>query len=197
MGTAGKAEVNITLATQTLTQQVTVTATGTPTPEAQVGAPVSVLTADQYRYSTEVQDPLRLIPGVQVTQTGQVGGTTGLFIRGGNYNANKVLIDGVPADDIGGAVEFANIDSVGIDKVEVLREPNSALYGSDALAGVVSLTTARGSTLLPLLTYSGDGGNFNSFRQVGTLSGAFRQFDYYSAFAPHRYAEQLSQQRLS
>ena len=82
-----------------------------------------------------------------------------------------MLIDGVPADDIGGAVEFANIDSVGIDKVEVLREPNSALYGSDALAGVVSLTTARGNTLLPLLTYSGDGGNFNTFRQVGTLSG--------------------------
>ena len=183
VGSSGKAQVDITLATQTLTQQVTVTATGTPTPEAQVGAAVSVLTADQYRYSTEVQDPIRLIPGAQVTQTGQTGGTTGLSIRGGNINANKVLIDGVPADDIGGAVEFANIDSVGIAKIEVLREPNSALYGSDALAGVVSLTTARGNTLLPLLTYSGDGGNFNSFRQVGTLSGAYRHFDYYSAFA--------------
>ena len=180
---SGKAQVDITLATQTLTEQVTVTATGTPTPEAQVGAPVSVLTADQYRYATEVQDPLRLIPGAIVTQTGQVGGTTGLSIRGGNTNANKVLVDGVPADDIGGLVEFANLDAVGIDKIEVLREPNSALYGSDALAGVVSLTTARGSTLLPLLTYSGDGGNFNSFRQVGTLSGTFRHFDYYSAFA--------------
>jgi len=179
----GKAQVDITLATQTLTQQVTVTATGRPTPEAQLGAPVSVLNADQYRYATEVQGPLRLIPGAQLTQTGQTGGTTGLSIRGGNVNANKVLIDGVPADDIGGAVEFANIDAVGIDKVEVLREPNSALYGSDALAGVVSLTTARGSTLLPLLTYAGDGGNFNSFRQVGTLSGAFRHFDYYSAVA--------------
>jgi vitamin B12 transporter len=183
VGSSGKAQVDITLTTQTLTQQVTVTATGTPTPEAQVGAAVSVLTADQYRYSTEVQDPIRLIPGAQITQTGQTGGTTGLSIRGGNVNANKVLIDGVPADDIGGAVEFANIDSVGIAKIEVLREPNSALYGSDALAGVVSLTTARGNTLLPLLTYSGDGGNFNSFRQVGTLSGAYRHFDYYSAFA--------------
>jgi vitamin B12 transporter len=183
VGSSGKAQVDITLATQTQTQQVTVTATGTPTPEAQVGAAVSVLTADQYRYSTEVQDPIRLVPGAQVTQTGQTGGTTGLSIRGGNTNANKVLIDGVPADDIGGAVEFANIDSVGIAKIEVLREPNSALYGSDALAGVVSLTTARGNTLLPLLTYSGDGGNFNSFRQVGTLSGAYRHFDYYSAFA--------------
>src|SRR6202522_1556298 len=180
---SGKAQVDITLATQTLTEQVTVTATGTPTPTAQVGAAVSVLTADQYRYSTEVQDPLRLVPGAQITQTGQTGGTTGLSIRGGNVNANKVLIDGVPADDIGGAVEFANIDSVGIAKIEVLREPDSALYGSDALAGVVSLTTARGNTLLPLVTYSGDGGNFNSFRQVGTLSGAYRHFDYYSAFA--------------
>jgi vitamin B12 transporter len=178
-----QAQVDITLSTQTLTEQVTVTATGTPTPEAQVGAPVSVLNADQYRYSTEIQDPLRLVPGAQLTQTGQAGGTTGLSIRGGNTNANKVLIDGVPADDIGGAVEFANIDAVGIDKVEVLREPNSALYGSDALAGVVSLTTARGSTLLPLLTYSGDGGNFNTFRQVGTLGGTFRHFDYYSALA--------------
>src|ERR1700722_1885584 len=180
---SAKAQVDITLAIKTLTEQVTVTATGTPTPTAQVGAAVSVLTADQYRYSTEVQDPLRLVPGAQITQTGQTGGTTGLSIRGGNVNANKVVIDGVPADDIGGAVEFANIDTVGIAKVEVLREPNSALYGSDALAGVVSLTTARGNTLLPLLTYSGDGGNFNSFRQVGTLSGAYRHFDYYSALA--------------
>lgn len=178
-----RARIDITLATRTMTQQVTVTATGTPTPEAQLGAPVTVLQADEYRYASEVQDPLRLIPGLQLTQTGQVGGTTGLSIRGGNVNANKVLIDGVPADDIGGGVEFANIDTAGIDRIEVLREPNSALYGSDALAGVVSMTTAHGSTLFPLLTYAGDGGNFSSARQVGTLGGAFRHFDYYSAFA--------------
>jgi vitamin B12 transporter len=67
----GKAEVNVTLATQTLTQQVTVTATGRPTPEAQLGAPISVVNANEFRYATEVQDPLRLIPGVQLTQTGQ------------------------------------------------------------------------------------------------------------------------------
>ena len=143
---AARAQIDVTLATKTLTEQVTVTATGTPTPSAQVGAPVTVLEADEYRSATEVQDPLRLVPGLQITQTGATGGTTGLSIRGGNVNANKVLIDGVPADDIGGAVEFANLDSVGIARIEVLREPNSALYGSDALAGVVSLTTARGST---------------------------------------------------
>jgi vitamin B12 transporter len=181
---SAKAELDVTLATQTLTQQISVTATASPTPIAQIGASVTVLTAeDSYRYSTEVQDPLRLVPSLQVTQTGQAGGTTGLSIRGGNTDANKVLIDGVPVNDIGGAVEFANLATVGVQKIEVLREPNSALYGSDALAGVVSLTTARGTTTLPLFTYAGDGGNFSTFHQEITGSGVARQFDYYGAFA--------------
>jgi vitamin B12 transporter len=180
--TSVKAELDITLATQTLTQQISVTATATPTPIAQIGASVTVLTADDYRQYTEVQDPLRQIPGLQVTQTGQLGGTTGLSIRGANTDANKVLIDGVPVNDIGGAVEFANFATVGIQQIEVLREPNSALYGSDALAGVVSMTTARGTTKLPLFTYAGDGGNFSTYHQELTGSGVARQFDYYGAF---------------
>jgi iron complex outermembrane receptor protein/vitamin B12 transporter len=177
-----KAELDVTLATQTLTQQVSVTASATPTPIAQIGASVTVLTADDYRQYTEVQDPLRQIPGLQVTQTGQLGGTTALSIRGGNTDANKVLIDDVPVNDIGGAVEFANFATTGIQQIEVLREPNSALYGSDALAGVVSMTTTRGTTKLPLFTYAGDGGNFSTYHQEATASGVARQFDYYGAF---------------
>jgi vitamin B12 transporter len=177
-----RAELDITLATQTLTQQVSVTASATPTPIAQIGASVTVLTADDYRQYTEVQDPLRQIPGLQVTQTGQLGGTTALSIRGGNTDANKVLIDGVPVNDIGGAVEFANFSTVGVQQIEVLREPNSALYGSDALAGVVSMTTARGTTKLPLFTYAGDGGNFSTYHNEATASGVARQFDYYGGF---------------
>jgi vitamin B12 transporter len=177
-----KAELDVTLATQTLTQQISVTASATPTPIAQIGASVTVLTADDYRPYTEVQDPLRQIPGLQVTQTGQLGGTTALSIRGGNTDANKVLIDDVPMNDIGGAVEFANFATTGIQQIEVLREPNSALYGSDALAGVVSMTTARGTTKLPLFTYAGDGGNFSTYHQELTASGVARQFDYYGAF---------------
>jgi vitamin B12 transporter len=176
-------ELNVTLGTPTLTQQVTVTATGAPTPEAQTGAAVTVIPVEDFRYSTQVQDPLRLVPGLQITQTGQVGGTTGLNIRGGATDANKVLIDGVPANAIGGAVEFANLASTGIQSVEVLREPNSALYGADALAGVVSLTTPRGSTVLPLITYAGDGGNFGSYRNEVTAGMGYRHFDLYSAFA--------------
>jgi vitamin B12 transporter len=180
---SSKAAFNITLATATLTQQVTVTATGTPTPEAQIGAAVTVLPSEDYRLDFNVQDPLRLVPGLQITQTGQIGGTTGLNIRGGSTDANKVLIDGVPANAIGGGVEFANIATLGIDSIEVLREPNSALYGSDALAGVVSMTSARGATPLPLITYSGDAGNFGAYRNEVTAGTTYRQFDLYSAFA--------------
>jgi vitamin B12 transporter len=177
-----KAELDITLATQTLTQQVTVTATATPTPIAQIGASVTVLTADDYRQYVQVQDPLQQIPGLQVTQTGQLGGLTGLSIRGGSTSANKVLIDDVPVNDIGGAVDFSNFVTVGVQQLEVLREPNSAIYGSDALAGVVSMTTTRGTTKLPLFTYAGDGGNFSTYHQEATASGVARQFDYYGAF---------------
>ncbi len=177
-----KAELDVTLATQTLTQQVSVTASATPTPIAQIGASVTVLAADDYRQYAEVQEPLRQIPGLQVTQIGQLGGATGLSIRGGSTNANKVLIDDVPVNDIGGAVDFSNFATVGVQQIEVLREPNSALYGSDALAGVVSMTTARGTTKLPLFTYAGDGGNFSTYHQEVTASGVARQFDYYGAF---------------
>ncbi len=180
---AGKSRLDITLATSTLTEQVTVTASGTPVPEAQTGAAITVLTPDDYQLMLEVQEPLRLVPGLQVTQTGQLGGTTGLSIRGASTDANKVLIDGVPANTIGGGVEFANLENVGFSSVEVLREPNSALYGSDALAGVVSLTSTRGRTPLPLLTYSGDAGNFGTYRNEITAGTVYRQFDLFSDFA--------------
>ena len=178
----GNTEVDVTLATQTLTQEVTVTGTGTPTPEAQTGAAVTVLPNEQFVLSTEVQEPLRLVPGLQLAQAGETGGSTSLFIRGGSSDANKVLIDGVPANAIGGAVEFANFTTVGVSSIEVLREPNSALYGSDALAGVVSVTTARGTTPLPLFTYAGDAGNFGTYRNNVEASTAYRHFDLYSAF---------------
>jgi len=181
-GTA-QAELTVTLSTATLTQQVTVTATAVAVPEAQIGASITVLPAIDSRFTPEVQDDLRLVPGLQVTQVGQIGGSTGLNIRGGSTDANKVLVDGVPANSIGGAVEFANLASVGIDAIEVLREPNSALYGSDALAGVVNLTTTRGTTPLPLVSYAGDAGSFHAVSNTVSVGTVFRQFDLYSAFA--------------
>lgn len=87
---------------------MTVTATATPTLQSQPGAGVSVLGSNQISATDEVQQAMRWIPGVQMTQVGRSGGSTSLFIRGGNSDANKVLIDGLPMNDIGGVVEFAN-----------------------------------------------------------------------------------------
>ncbi len=175
---------DLTLDTPTRSDEVTVTATGTPTPLAQSGAPITLLNqAPDYPHSPEIQQPLRLVPGVQITQNGQTGGATSLFLRGSDSGSTKVLLDGTPLNDIGGAVNFANIASVGVSKIEVLRQPSSALYGSDALAGVVQLTTTRGTSPLPLFAYSVDGGNYGFFRQEADLSGAQRHFDYFNAFA--------------
>ena len=178
-----EAQVNVTLKPEALNEQITVTATGLPTPEAQLGFSVTVVKQDEFPTALNVQQPLRLIPGVQMSQSGQLGSTTALFIRGGSSDANKVLVDGLPASFVGGTVEFATLPATGMDQVEVLRGPNSALYGSDALAGVVSLTTARGTTPLPEFTYAADGGNFSTYHQEGTLGGAYKSFEYFSAFS--------------
>lgn len=174
---------DITLHLDRLSQEVTVTASATPTLESHLGAAVSVLSANQLAGTDEVQEPLHWIPGVQITQTGQVGGTTALYIRGGNSDANKVLIDGIPMNDIGGAVEFADIASSAVTRMEVLRGPNSSVYGSDAMAGVVSLTTRSGSTPLPELTYLGDGGNFSSFHNEANIGGKWKAADYFADFS--------------
>ncbi len=183
VGEDANANVDMLLAIGVVSQAVTVTATGTPTPEAQVGASITLLSGDDYADKLDVHEALRLIPGAQVTQSGQRGGLGELFVRGGNSDANKVLIDGIPANDIGGAVDFGVLATAGIDQIEVLRGPNSALYGSDALAGVASMTTPRGITPLPEVTYSIDGGNFGTYRQEGMLGGSHKQFDYFSDFA--------------
>jgi vitamin B12 transporter len=175
--------IDIQLSLPALSEQVTVTSTGAPTPEAHLGAAVTLLEQPDFDGTRDIQEGLRLVPGLQVTQTGQAGGTTSLFIRGGGSDANKVLIDGIPMNDIGGAVEFANIASAAIAQAEVLRGPDSVLYGSDALAGVVSFTTHRGDTPLPLFTYAAEGGNFGTYRQEGTLSGTWRKADYFSDYS--------------
>src|SRR5262249_45944010 len=151
--------------------------------ESRVGASISVLTEEQLENRLDVLEPLRQVPGIQLEQSGERGTTTSLFIRGGNSNASKVLLDGVPINDIGGTVNFGTLAATGVDQIEVLRGPNSALYGSDAMAGVVSLATRRGASRLPEISYAFDAGNFNSLHHDVSLGGAFRSLDYFGEFS--------------
>ena len=131
----------------------------------------------------DVFEALRLVPGVQVVQTGQRGGTTSLFVRGGNDDFNKVLIDGIPANDIGGGFDFGTLPVSSVERVEVLRNPNSVLYGADALTGVVNITTRRGTSSIPELSYAIDGGTFGTLRQDLSVGGAHQRFDYFADYS--------------
>ena len=184
----GTASLDVLLQIGSISQKIVVSATGLEMPDAQVGASVSVIDHSQLQDldKMDVLEALRTVPGIQVLQSGRRGGTTSISIRGGSLASsafNKVLLDGIPMNDIGGALEFANISTPGVESVEVLRGGNSVLYGTDALAGVINLTTRHGTTTTPEITYSVDGGNFGTYRNDVSLAGAFHQFDYFSEFS--------------
>jgi iron complex outermembrane receptor protein/vitamin B12 transporter len=169
----------ITLAVTAASQSVTVTTAGVPTTSAQVSSSVTVIGGPDLENRENVIMPIRLSPGVSLVQSGQVGGVASLNIRGGSSTANKVLIDGVPADDIGGRFDFSTVSTSDLDTIEIYRGPDSVLFGSDAAAGVVSITTRKGSTSLPMLEYAADGGNFGTLHTVAGLSGTAGRLDYF------------------
>jgi vitamin B12 transporter len=182
IGVGTRTTVDVALSIGTLETDVTVTAAATPVLEAQTGAPVTVLDASTIESlgNTDLLEPLRTVPGADVVQAGGRGGTTSLFIRGGSSNFNKILIDGVPANDIGGGFDFADLATTGIERIEVLRGSNSVIYGSDAMTGVVNITTRRGRSRIPELMASVDGGNFASSHEDVSVGGAIRRFDYFA-----------------
>jgi vitamin B12 transporter len=176
-------EQNVVLEPEWVRQSVVVTATGVPEPQAQTSGSVTEIGAERYENRMDINDALRQIPGLDVVQTGERGGETSLFIRGGNSTANRVVLDGVPVEDIGGRFDFTNVATTGLESVEAYRGPNSVLYGSDAAAGVVAFTTPRGSTQFPSLLYEGDAGSFGTYRNQVQLAGMKRKLDYYGGFS--------------
>ncbi len=174
------AEINLTLSPSLVAQEIVVSATGVPTPEVQTGASISVVDEENLATRRAVEEEIRLQPGGQISNAGQIGGQSSLYLRGGTSDSTKVLIDGVPVNDIGGTLDFSNLSASGFEKMELFRGPNSALYGSDALAGVINLTTRRGVTPLPELSYAADGGSYGTMRQDSNLGGAWNRFDYFT-----------------
>jgi iron complex outermembrane receptor protein/vitamin B12 transporter len=176
--------IQVILQVGALRQQIVVSDTGTNLPESQVGASVTVIDQSELDAFNKLDllDALRQVPGLAVVQTGERGGITSVFARGGTSHFNKLLIDGIPTNDIGGAVDFANLPASGVGQVEVFRGANSVLYGADAMGSVIQVTTRKGSSTIPEFTYSADGGNFSTLRQEGSLGGVFHQFDYFTDF---------------
>ena len=125
-------------------------ATRIPTPETEVASSITVITAEDIaaKQSQTLPDVLKDVPGLNLVQTGGPGGQTTLFMRGTNSNHTKVLVDGIDVSDPSSpsaTFDFGQFLTQDIERIEVLRGPQSGLYGSDAIGGVINIITKSGA----------------------------------------------------
>ncbi|HXJ94099.1 MAG TPA: TonB-dependent receptor [Terriglobia bacterium] len=164
--------VDLHLKLSALEQQVVVSASLGGALAPQVGSSVSVLSQSDMedRGNQTIYDVLRAVPGVSVNQSGRWGGVTSVFVRGGESDYNLVLMDGIPLNQFGGSFDFAPLTSDGVERVEVTRSPESALYGDNAVSSVVDIITQQGEGP-PHFDLLEEVGNFNTYRLALGASG--------------------------
>jgi vitamin B12 transporter len=181
---AGETRIlNLRLALEPLSSKVVVTAQPVPQQVQETAAPVTIITRSEIeqRQAVTLPDVLLYTPGVSIGRTGPEGGTASIFLNGGNSSYIKVLVDGTPVNEPGNAVDFSNFTLDNIDKVEVVRGAEGAVYGTDAVSGVIQVFTHRGTTRVPEFAVFGEGGSYTTGRGGGDLSGKLGNFDYSGA----------------
>ncbi|HEX4148875.1 MAG TPA: TonB-dependent receptor plug domain-containing protein, partial [Pirellulales bacterium] len=161
---------------------VVTTPTRTGTALGEIGSSISVVTAEQIaqRQITTLTDALRELPGVNVVQTGGYGGTTSVFIRGATSEQTKVLLDGIWMNDPsspGRGFDFSQMSIDNIERIEVIRGPQSSLYGSDAIGGVINIITKRGSGKAQARAGIAEG-TLHTQRQWANITGGSQLFNY-------------------
>jgi len=161
---------------------IVVSATGTPTPAREVASSVTVVTAQEIEQQQRRTLPqaLAAVPGLNIVQIGGPGGQTSVFMRGTNSNHVKVLIDGIEANDPSTpnrSFDFGSMLTDDIERIEVLRGPQSGLYGANAIGGVISITTKRGEGP-SRMTARVEAGSHGTFNQAAGFSGGDDRFNY-------------------
>jgi outer membrane cobalamin receptor len=153
-------------------QQVVVSASLAGSLASEVGSSVSVVSGQEIndRAAQNVLDVLTGIPGVEASQAGRHGGATGVFVRGGESNYNLVMVDGMELNQFGGSFDFAPLPADGVQRVEVTRGPESALYGPNAVTSVINIVTLQGEGT-PHFTLQAEGGSFTTRRFLADGSG--------------------------
>ena len=132
---------------------------------------------EQQKY-LNVEDMLRGELGLDVVQNGPTGATATVFMRGAGSSSTLVLIDGVQINsNTTGAFNFANILLDNVDRIEILRGPQSTLWGADAVGGVINIVTKKGKGK-PTHRFTFEGGSFSTFKETLTSSGGFEDLDY-------------------
>ena len=163
--------------------EVLVTTGVEPLPTKQVASSFTIVTAEdietfQYR---DVADALKSVPGLHVVQSGARGSQTSIFTRGASSNQTLVMVNGLPVNDPaspGGAANLANIPLDNVERIEIVRGPQSALYGSQAMGGVVNIITKTGSET-PVTTLRVEGGTLGTLNTHANTGGTAGNVDYF------------------
>ena len=163
--------------------KIVVTATKTEQYQAEVGSSTTVITSDDLKKEgkTFVLDALRDVPGVSVMQYSSFGGATSIYLRGSKPGHTLVMIDGVEVNDpmgIDRSFDFAHLLTDDVQKIEVVRGPQSTLYGSDAIGGVINIITKKGKGR-PRWKTLFEGGSYNTFKESLSYGGSNERFNYY------------------
>ncbi len=161
-------------------EPIVITATRTDIPLDQAPASTSVVTSQdiEEKQIERVADALREVPGLSVVQSGAPGQLTSVFTRGLRSEHTQVLLDGIPVNQgLQGAFNFADLTTDDLDHIEVVRGPQSTLYGPRALAGAIQIFTKRGDGN-PTFMFSAEGGSYGTFREAFESEGKIEQVDY-------------------
>ena len=166
---------------------VVVSATRTENSTLELASSISIIDSTEIanRKSFSVFDLIKSEYGVNSIQFGPLGALSTISIRGANAGQSLVLIDGVEMNlpsESSNLFDFANIPVEGVSRIEILRGPQSTLYGSDAMAGVINIITQKGIGE-PTVNLNAEAGSYNSFRGSAGLTGSYDNFHYMISLA--------------
>ncbi|WP_010509350.1 TonB-dependent receptor plug domain-containing protein [Komagataeibacter europaeus] len=173
-----------------LPELISVSAARRPTAADDIGTSMTIITERQIQTQQRrsLTDILARQPGLNVVQTGGPGGTSSIFMRGNNANEVKVRLDGMDINDgssTSGLFDAGAFVTDGMGRIEILRGPQSGLYGADAMAGVIDITTARGQgRFRPFVRI--EGGGYGTFNQTFGARGSRGRFHYNVEFSHYR-----------
>ncbi len=165
-------DVNVRLRLSAVSESVIVSASQMDVPLSLVADSASVMSGRDLaaRQIETVADALRLVPGVEIARNGGRGSVTSMFARGGESDYALVLVNGVRANGFGGSFDFSQLPSANVERVEIVRGPGSAVFGSDAIGAVVQIVTRQGGA--PRAEGTIEGGSFGTARMTASASGS-------------------------